>query len=124
MGSGGGAGKGGPYKTRGWQGAIAIVRIEQTKKPCSSEQGFQLLLARSSKLVASSYLSTYLPCRRRGRPASERPSSLPESRPPALPWSASATRSSPRWSAPSAPLSSDPAPPPSRDLHSRPSARC
>ena len=85
------------------------------KKALLAQTGLFKLTAKNSEQLL---FSTYLPCRR-VRLRRPEPSSLTVSRPPALPWSASATRSSPRWSAPSALLPSDPAPRPSRDLHSR-----
>ena len=61
--------------------------------------------AKSQQLIAA--FSTFRPCRRRGRRALPVPSSLPESRRPALRWSASARQSSRRSAARCAPLSSD-----------------
>src|SRR4029077_11884628 len=100
---------------------LGIFLTSNKKAPLTRAGPFKLT-AKSQQLTA--VLSTYLPCRRRVRRRRPELSSLPVSRLPALLWSASTTRSSPRWSAPSAPLSSDPARPPSRDLHSRRSARC
>jgi hypothetical protein len=97
----------------GQRHADKSVRATQTKAPLLERAGLSLAVGISRTGMSAPHgLSTFRPCRRRGRrPASELPS-FQECPLPGLRWSTSAPRSNRRWSVRCALPSSDRARPP------------
>src|ERR1700686_603431 len=92
----------------GWTGGDA--RLSTSKKAPLLRAGLGFAVGRRGRRRYA--ISTFRPCRRRGRHLLEHPSSLLGSPLPGLRSSASTPRSSRRWSVRCAPPSSDQARPP------------